>query len=205
MKTRLFTLLLLSTFIFSCEKQNQPLNENQSKTENKSQSVYEFIKKLGYQDSEIKNLDDEYLVDGDILFSKDIQPSLSIFGKGATTSQYGTNFYIGYNVQPNITVRIDASMNSYINEVSGAIAMWNNVPNCRVKFALTDLSNQDILITNSNLGSGVCGAAYFPINGRPGGLIRINVNQIIGNSFTQRQRTIAHELGHTIGFRHTNW
>jgi hypothetical protein len=43
------------------------------------------------------------------------------------------------------------------------------------------------------------------MNGLPGGLIRINLNLIAGNSFDQQKRTIAHEMGHSIGFRHTNW
>lgn len=202
MKTQLFT-LLLCTLLFSCNKSDQILE--QSQVESKDQSTYEFIKKLGYSDSEIKDQGDEYLVDGDLLFSKNDQPSFSIFEDGPKTKQYGTNVYVSYNLQPNITIRIDPSMNSYVNEINGAIAMWNNVTNCRVKFTVITSTNQDILITNSNLGLGICGAAYFPVNGRPGGVIRININQIAGNSFAQRQRTIAHELGHTIGFRHTNW
>lgn len=43
------------------------------------------------------------------------------------------------------------------------------------------------------------------MSGKPGPLVRININQIYGNSFEQRRRTILHELGHCIGFRHTNW
>ena len=198
-------LLLLSIlFIFSACKKNDQARINDEEGE-QHQTTYEFIKKLGYSDEEIKDIGQEYLVDGDILFSKENHPSFSIFEDGPKTKQYGTNYYVGYNVQPNITVRIDPSMNSYISEINGAITLWNNVTNCRVKFTLTSSTNQDILITNSNLGSGVCGAAYFPINGKPGQLIRINISQIAGNSFAQRQRTIAHELGHTIGFRHTNW
>lgn len=188
--------------MFSCTKSDRMLDED---TSLEDQSTYAFIKKLGYQDSEIMDLGDEYLVDGDILFAKHVQPSFSIFGEGPTTKQYGTNYYVGYNVQPNITVRVDPSMNAYMSEITGAIAMWNNVPNCRAKFTLTTSTNQHILITNTNLGTGVCGAGYFPVSGQPGQLIRININQIAGNSFEQRQRTIAHELGHTIGFRHTNW
>jgi hypothetical protein len=96
-------------------------------------------------------------------------------------------------------------MNAYVNEINGAIATWNNVANCRVKFTVTTATNQNILITNNDLGAGICGAAYFPLNGQPGALVRININQIAGNSFLQRQRTITHEMGHCIGFRHTNW
>ncbi|MBZ4188242.1 M57 family metalloprotease [Niabella beijingensis] len=198
--------LLLCVLTFSCKKSDKILNEDQqNKVEKEDHSVYQFIKKLGYSDSEIKDLGSEYLVDGDILFAKNELPNFSIFQQSPKTKQYGTSYYVGYNIQPNITVRIDPSMSAYASEINGAIDMWNNVTNSRINLTLTSSTSQDILITNSNLGSGICGAGYFPVDGRPGGLIRINISQIAGNSFAQRQRTIAHELGHTIGFRHTNW
>lgn len=200
---KLLLVLLPGLVLFSCSKNtDQTPQETPSAINN---PVYQYIKKLGFHDSEIKDIGKEYLVDEDILFPKNGQPDFSIFNDGPKTEQYGTSNYVGYNVQPNITVRIDPSMNAYTSEIQGAIAIWNNVINCRVKFTLTTATNQNILITNSNLGAGFCGAAYFPVNGQPGALVRININEIAGNSFLQRQRTIAHELGHTIGFRHTNW
>ncbi|MVT08275.1 M57 family metalloprotease [Chitinophaga tropicalis] len=200
--SRYFAILsVISVLLFSCKK-----NEiTPQKPDSESNPVLSYIKKLGYNDGQIKDIGDEYLVDGDILFSKNSNPDLSI-ADGPKAEQYGTANYVGYDVQPNILVYVDASMNAYLSEINGAIALWNNVINCRVKFAITTASTAaQIRITNANLGSGVCGAAYFPVNGQPGGLVRININQIAGNSFAQRQRTIAHELGHCIGFRHTNW
>jgi len=196
--------VLLCILMFSCTKADKEIDQS-PQIEKEDQSVYQYIKKLGYRDSEIKDIGDEYLVDGDLLFAKNSKPNFSVFQEGPKTKQYGTNYFVGYNEQPNLTVRIDPSMSAYTSEIAGAIAIWNNVPNCRVNFTVTTATSQDILITNSNLGGGVCGAGYFPVNGRPGGLIRINISEIAGNSFDQRQRTIAHELGHTIGFRHTNW
>jgi hypothetical protein len=198
----LVVLSVASSLLFSCKKTDIAPEQPGPDQNN---PVLSYIKKLGYRNSEIKDIGDEYLVDGDILFAKNSEPDLSLLD-GPKTEQYGTANYVGYSVQPNIFIYVDASMNAYINEINGAIAMWNNVINCRVKFGITTLSGiAHIRITNANLGSGICGAAYFPMNGRPGALVRININQIAGNSFDQRQRTIAHEIGHCIGFRHTNW
>jgi hypothetical protein len=197
----LFIVSVLAIVLFSCKKSTTVSPEIDSK---KQGAVYEYIKKLGYKDSEIKDIGDEYLVDGDILFSKKSQPDFSIFD-GPRTEQYGTSNYIGYFEQPDIRIYIDPSLSGLVSEIQGAVALWNNVPNCRVDLsASTDPADYDILITNVDL-DGACGEAYFPQNGRAGALIKIDVAQISGNSFAQRQRTIAHEIGHTIGFRHTNW
>ncbi len=200
---KLLLLVLPAFLLFSCKKNADLVTENET-TFDQTNAAYQYIKKLGYRDSEIKDIGSEYLVDGDLLFAKNSTPDMSIFS-GPKAEQYGTSNYVGYSVQPNITVRIDPSMNAYTAEINGALAIWNAVPNCRVKFTLTTAANQNILIINNNLGAGVCGAAYFPVNGGPGSLVRINVAQIAGNPFIQRQRTITHELGHCIGFRHTNW
>ncbi len=192
-------LSVLSGILFSCSKNNvEPKSAE-------SDPVLSYIKQLGYRDSQIKDIGEEYLVDEDILFSKTSKPDESLLDK-PKTEQYGTANYVGYNLQPNILVYVDPSMNSYLSEINSAIAIWNSVANCRVKFTITSTAaSAHIRIINNNLGAGVCGAAYFPMNGLPGALVRININQIAGNSFAQRTRTIAHELGHCIGFRHTNW
>lgn len=198
----LIILSVVSGVLFSCSKKDIAPTPAQTAENN---PVLNYIKKLGYNESQIRDLGDEYLVDEDILFSKTGTPDLSVFD-APKTEQYGTANYVGYNVQPNILVYVDPSMSGYQSEINSAINIWNSVANCRVKFNLTTSSaGAHIRIVNSNLGTGVCGAAYFPVNGQPGSLVRININQISGNSFEQRTRTIAHELGHCIGFRHTNW
>src|SRR5688572_2447157 len=113
--------IVLAIFLFSCKKGN-----NSPEIDSKKQgTVYEYIKKLGYKDSEIKDYGDKYLVDGDILFSKNAQPDFSIFD-GPKTEQYGTSNYIGYFEQPDIRIYIDPSVSGLTAEIQGAVAMWNN-------------------------------------------------------------------------------
>lgn len=208
---RTFSLSLLCVvFLFSCSKLAQESEADLDLSpEEISTSVYQFIKNLGYQDAEIRDIGEEYVVDGDILFAKDVLPQSATLDDDPKTKQYGTNYYVGYNRQPNITVRIDPSLNAIAGDIQIALNMWNNVPNNRLQFNLVTHTNQDILITNAVIDRvlGVCGVAFFPINGRPGNLVRIDLGFItgIGISQAQRRALIAHELGHTIGFRHTNW
>jgi len=200
-KSKLLTLAALATVmttISSCKK-DEHLNAS---TSSESETV-DYIKSLGYSDSQIQDIGSEYLVDGDILFPKNLE--LPKHGKSAgKTSQYGTGYYITGNL---ILIKIDPSMNGYISEIQSAIQQWNNIANSRLTFQIYDEvhGTPNVTITNANLGNGVCGAAYFPYNGNPGSLVRINTQVIQNNSFEQRQRTIAHEIGHAIGMRHTNW
>jgi hypothetical protein len=200
MKKFLFFAAAVLLFV-SCKKTDRAADDENL---NSNDPVYKYIKALGYRSSEITDMGTEYLVDGDIAFSKTAQPDFSIFN-GPKTEQYGTANYVGYSLQPAIRVRIDATMAGFTGEINSALALWNNITNCRLKFVLTGVANEQILITNQNLGAGFCGVAFFPSNGNPGSLVRINGGLAATLSVPQRISLIAHELGHCIGFRHSNW
>lgn len=196
--------------LFSCQENEISTIKNEEAQVEKpsqaqtSQKVYSYIKSLGFKDSEIKDIGNDFLVDGDMLFDKSVVPD-TLNNSNGRVQQNGVSNYVGYNVQPYVTVKVDASLSAYTSEVAGAIAIWNNVPNCRVNLTLTTDRNANITLYNTVLDENVCGNAYVPINGQPGARININVNEIAGNSFAQRQRTITHELGHALGLAHTNW
>lgn len=102
--------------------------------------------------------------------------------------------------------------NSWAQATINAINEWNNLPNNRVNFFITD-RNCDIrawdgiqvyLYSESNTNT--IAIANLPVNGYPGYQIRINTNSTTYNSTNQNAltRTMVHEFGHTIGYRHTN-
>jgi hypothetical protein len=193
----------LTIVLFSCKKS---LTESSEADSNKQGTVYEYIKMLGYQDTEIQDNGTEYIVDGDIVFAKNSQPDFSIFEDGPKPEQYGTGSFIDYNEQPNIVLYIHNSLLSHRVAIQAAVAMWNNVPNCRIHIAITTSpGNHDITITAADLPAGLCGLGTFPMNGRAGSLIRIDFSEVPTNTLTQQIALIAHEIGHNIGFRHTNW
>lgn len=192
--------LSLTVILFSCKKSVQT---EAAATNN--DPVYNYILKMGYSAKDIQDKGDKYIVDGDIVFDKNSQPDYSTLDK-PKTEQYGTANYVGYDVQPSVPIYIDASMSSYSSEVNAAIALWNNVTNCRLKFWVVSLSGvAKIRVYMTGLGSGVCGQAYFPANGQPGAYVMLGSSLFPYLSYDQRVSVIAHELGHTIGFRHTNW
>lgn len=187
-------------FLFSCNK-NDRLSNPISNVDT-STATYKYIKALGFDDKEIVDLDSVYLVDGDILFAKNSKPDFSIFGGQPQTEQYGTANYVGYNIQSNVRIIAEAALTSYSAQIDGAITLWNNIPNCRLKFNRSALPQITI---KAGYAYGACAVSYFPMNGNPGSTIIVDLSVISSLSTVQIQSLIAHELGHTIGFRHTNW
>ncbi|HEY9044799.1 MAG TPA: M57 family metalloprotease [Ohtaekwangia sp.] len=186
---------------FSCENNQDVAPEKTALTPS---PVLNYIRQLGFAENSIQENNTHYIVEEDILFPKNMVVPDDAHGR---TEQYYTGSLVSFVNQSNIRVKIDASMTAAPDmtaEINSAIAQWNNLLNSRITFTIVT-GTYDILIQNTNLGTGVCGQGTFPSGGVAGNLIQINKSYIAGNSFDQRQRTITHELGHCISFRHTNW
>jgi hypothetical protein len=163
--------------------------------------VYAHILDLGFPASEIMEKPDEYIVEGDIIFPK----NMMVPAEKVKPEQYYTGSKVSSTKVTNIRLKVDATMTSMMAEINNAITQWNNIAGCRIHWTVVTGTSYDVLIVNYNLGSGVCGQGTFPSGGNAGGTIRINKNYIAGNSFAQRARTICHEMGHNVSYRHTNW
>ncbi len=192
---------LLSAVIISCKKKNDVPAEPETQA-SQNQKVLAYIKNLGFTEAQIVESGNNYVVDGDIVFSKNMEIPAD-YGKAITEQYY--NGYIVTN-STNILVKVDPSINSMASEINSAISQWNTVPNSKLKFVITTGTVYDILIKVDNtIGSSTCGQAYLSTsNGKAGNTIWINQALIQNNSFAQRTRTITHEFGHTISFKHTN-
>lgn len=201
MKNMLFLLVLLLTIAFAaCKKSADGPGDPQTEYDN-AKKVRAYINDLGFPADQVVENEIEFIVEGDIIFPK----NMDVPEGKPKTEQYYTGSLVSATNVTNIRLRIDASMTSMTSEINSAIAQWNAVANCNINWVISTSGTYDVLIINSNLGSGVCGSGTFPSGGRAGGTIRINKNYIAGNSFAQRARTICHEMGHNVSFRHTNW
>ncbi|WP_291914474.1 M57 family metalloprotease [Chitinophaga sp. CB10] len=203
MKKNMFFLLavLFVIAIASCKKSADAPATPQSviETTDPAKKVYNYIIGLGFPAHSIVDQPGEYIVEGDIRFPKDmVIPNVS-------TEQYYTGSLVSATNVANIRLFVDASMTSMLSEINSAISQWNSISGCNIHWTVVTSGAYDVLITNYNLGNGVCGQGTFPSGGKAGNLIRINKNYIAGNSFAQRARTICHEMGHNVSFRHTNW
>lgn len=198
-KNMLFPLALLIAISFIACKKTSHTDEAPQPDDN-ANKVYAYILDLGFPSDQIVSMPDKYIVEEDIVFPK----NMIVPAEKVRPEQYYTGSLVTQTKATNIRLRVDASMTSMLAEIDAAIAQWNSIPNCRIRWSRTT-GTYDVTIVNSNLGNGVCGQGTFPSGGNAGATIWINKNYIAGNSFAQRSRTICHEMGHNVSLRHTNW
>jgi Dual-action HEIGH metallo-peptidase len=84
-----------------------------------------------------------------------------------------------------------------------AMAQWNAISGSYVK--MVEGSSADITIGTACTSSNIAAYASFPSGGNPGPTV--TVNTCFGSTLndSQRLRNMVHELGHTLGFRHSNY
>ncbi|WP_160717708.1 M57 family metalloprotease [Chitinophaga solisilvae] len=188
------TVLILA----ACSKNTEiPVNPD---SQSNADKVLAFIQGMGYSGSSIVDNGNAYIVAGDVRFPKNMQvPDTKI-----RTEQKWTGSILTRANSQNIRIKVDPSMTSMMAEIQSAVNNWNTAEAIWLHFVVVTSTSYDILIKDADLGTGICGQATFPSNGAAGNLVLINKAYIANHSFSQRQRTITHELGHTISLMHTN-
>jgi len=212
----IFSLVLLSSsFFVSCESDSNQINEIDSRVISKLQSIG-FDTAGIYEDTMLGK--SGFVVEGDIFLTmKDIE-SLAKGVELTTSNQeekhYRTNNIVGPDgrvVSVYMDVAFNATMQAAFDE---AIDRFNNL-GLDIIFQRASSEGADIDILSQKLrrvpGGGVVlgRSAGFPdANGDPATPIVLNsdiYNPRRGDIPADATTVIAHEIGHAIGFRHTDW
>lgn len=118
---------------------------------------------------------------------------------------------INYFVRPSVANDCGAA---WVTAITNGANKWGAASYCRVKFyKVTSQAAADIVfgsdsdtgmpIDFQNLGSGTVAQANLSFAGQPGPWVSIN-DAYANSPSSEKLNTIMHELGHTLGYEHTD-
>lgn len=197
--------ILASTLVFtSCKKEVKDVPA--AAQGSISSEVIAQIAALGFSTQDIQKIDEGYLVEGDIILSpeklneRQTSPNLRI----AEVEQYNTfNLVTGTPRTIVVTTSGNNITQRLSDGINGAIARYNaqSLGLTFVRGGSSGGGNINIRVVSTNQ---YIASAGFPSGGNPYREIkyaRTYNNYALGFVTT----VIAHEMGHCIGFRHTDW
>ncbi|GAA4493522.1 hypothetical protein GCM10023172_02180 [Hymenobacter ginsengisoli] len=173
-----------------------------------SQEVLSQVKALGFGTSDLRAVDGGYVVEGDMLLTPAIlasAPDYKMLRVGADEQYRTTNLVTG--LPRTLTVSISSQFNStYVSAIDEAIRRYN-AANLQLHFTRITSGTADLPVKySSNLGTGVLGqSGGFPTGGNPAPGFTLVPNVINSSNINYIATIMAHEMGHCIGFRHTDY
>jgi hypothetical protein len=165
------------------------------------------ISNMGFNTDNVQRIDEGYLVEGDIVLSdSDLNVSLETQAlRVGEAEQYRTTNLVSVGSGRTINVAITTSLpSSYVTALDEAIRRFN-AENLLIKFRRVS-SSYHILVSKAPSGSTYLASAGFPSGGNPYNSVKVNSDYLGTSPGTNYLATIlAHEVGHCIGFRHTDY
>ncbi|UYZ63229.1 zinc-dependent metalloprotease [Hymenobacter weizhouensis] len=194
--------LALTLTVAGCtEKENVPAAAGQEI----SAATLSQIRQLGFSTQNVRRDEDgNYLVEGDILLTaQNLQqrPTVQLLRVGQDEQYRTTNLVTG--LPRTITVSISNQFPASFTTALDVALDRYNAENLQLRFARVS-SGADIRILR---GAGdYLASAGFPSGGEPFNLIRVNSRAFGPDISTGTIASVlAHEIGHCIGFRHTDY
>ncbi len=223
---KIITILLVAlgaagvSTISSCKKD---INGIKQITQTTDDAKIATLRQLGYNTSNIIDKGSYFVVEGDIMISKKselftkplpttkpaVMPNFQNHTDQAAASYLVSQSSISIYIDPSIPS--DGSNDDWHAAIADAVSYWNAIPNSRIQFNITTSTTADIVIESDSgaiADDAVFAASMFPsTSNAPGNLIEINLDNNGGTTTTELQKAyvMTHELGHTLGFRHTDW
>lgn len=197
-------LLIAGFAITSCKKEvKEPVQEEIS------QETLTKIYNHGFGTDNVQKVEEGYLVEGDIILTEEYLNSVpgGNFLRIANNEQYRTTNLV--SAPRVITVSLDSKLSSlagYSQALATMVSRYN-AENLSLTFQVVS-SSGTIRFVNAN-GPYLASAGFPSSNGSPYGQVKVysrNIGSGTSSTFINFLATIlAHEAGHCIGFRHTDF
>ena len=197
--TRLLILSLMTGLILtSCTKAVKETAQDEI-----SDATLAKIQSHGFGTSTVQKTEEGYMVEGDIILTEEFLNSVpgGNLLRIANNEQYRTtNLVTG--LPRNITISSSGNVNANVSAgIDAAIARYNAEGLQITMTRVASGGNINIRVVN---GGGYIASAGFPSGGNPYNTVKFNrtyQNYSLGFVTT----VMAHEIGHCIGFRHTDY
>jgi hypothetical protein len=191
--------------LVSCKKDAKaPATQSEISDETLAQ-----IQSLGFYNKGVQKVDEGYLVEGDIVLTpEDLAAAPAIYGmRVGNTEQYQTNNLVKAGGGRTITVALSSKLPSSYGAALDEMVNRYNAENLTLHFTRVS-SNANITFVPGH-GSYLASSGFPTSGGNPYSQVKVNA-QFIGtgtsSTFVNYLATIfAHEVGHCIGFRHTDY
>lgn len=181
--------------------------------------LFQAVVDMGFAPEAILDRGDHFVAEGDILISKSglrtapaSQTALASPPSGPLF-QWRTSNIVSASTAQQVRVNLNnlGSVPDWANATREAMAHWNAIPGSALRFVESSSSPHITVYTYHSStsspcsgGSGTVACASWPSNGNPGPTIYINRGSSFTPTYSGKIYNMAHELGHTIGFRHSN-
>lgn len=208
--TYILPLLALGLMVLSCGK------DSADPADVIPQEVINKISAMGFNPDGIEKVDEGYRIERDIIITPENLADVHAEHRVPEAEQYRTFNVVNTGGGRNITVYIPQGGNSgfsstYVSALDEAINRYN-AENLDLTFSrVTSSSGANIVfsrLSKRDERQGVLGSAGFPSsNGNPYGQIKMSgiLQSTYGLSVNGIATIMAHEMGHCIGFRHTDY
>lgn len=206
-----FTLVIISSVFLmftSCEKDEEPITEINNSQESIPKDIIQKLKQAGFYTQEgLTKVENGYVVEYDIFLTveeiDELANSNDVFAENE--KHYRTNNLVSGT--RTIRVYVDPALGTFVRNSTDEALRRYNALNLRLTFQrTTNATSNDIRIIAANLGAGTYARAGFPRSGRPHNTIQMSTSFYGGtNRLGNTVSVIAHEIGHCIGFRHTDY
>lgn len=168
-----------------------------------SDSLAQKVADLGFRADMIVDKGEYFLVEGDISILKSALAGPRS-APGGPRFQYHTHELVSQaKMAQGLKVDLSgiASNSAWVTAAREAMARWNWTNS---KIHLVEGSPADISFHFANLGTNNYALASWPSGGNPGATIHINPTYS-SISASRKLWLLVHEIGHTLGNRHSNW